>query len=277
MALVAPPGSDDRGCVALKVLHVWDTGGAGTIIGKYMDRAFGSSSRVVTRTAFDRYGLSSGAYPDGRLRFLYRVLTEARRADVVHIHALDSFISQIRRFHPRKPVVIYYHGGDILGRWEEKRRRWERADFIGYSTPDLADGAPERARYVPFPVDLDRFRPDNDVEREPLKAVSRHYGMDAEAKTLAQKMGLELEWMENVPLSTLPSFLSRFGWFLDLRRREGSREPIKALGHLACEALACGSKVAMWDGSILETMPPEHDPTKVADDWRAIYERLMPK
>lgn len=241
-----------------------------------MDRAFGTSSTVVTRSAFDKYGLSSGAHPDGRMRFFLRVLTEARRADVVHVHALDSFVPQMRRLSPGKPIVLYYHGGDVLGRWEEKRKRWEKADFVGYSTPDLADGAPGRARYVPFPVDLDRFRP-ADVEREPKRAVSRHYGMDAEAEALALKMGLELEWMGNVPLASLPSFLSRFGWFLDLRRREGSREPIKALGHLACEALACGSKVVMWDGSTAESMPPEHDPTRVAGDWHAVYEGLMPK
>lgn len=239
-----------------------------------MDRAFGTRSSVVTRSAFDKYGLSSGAHPDGRLHFLFRVLIDARRADVVHIHALDSFVPQIRRIYPRKPIVLYYHGGDILGRWEEKRKLWEMAAFVGYSTPDLAEGAPSQAHYVPFPVDLGHFYPRVEVEREPQRALSRHYGMDEEAGALALKMGLKLEWMGNVPLPLLPAFLSRFGWFFDLRRRDESREPIKAVGHLACEALACGSKVVMWDGSVLESMPAEHDPVEVATGWHSIYEGL---
>ena len=42
----------------LKVLHIWNTAGVGSIIAKYMDKIYGTKSRVVMRKSFDKFDLS---------------------------------------------------------------------------------------------------------------------------------------------------------------------------------------------------------------------------
>jgi len=37
----------------LKVLHIWNTAGVGSIIAKYMDKTFGTESWVIMRKRFD--------------------------------------------------------------------------------------------------------------------------------------------------------------------------------------------------------------------------------
>ena len=116
-----------------------------------------------------------------------------------------------------------------------------------------------------------------DVVRKQGTALSRHYGMDAEAEGIAKDRGLKLEWIGKlgVPHADLPELFSSFEYYIDLRRPEGHQEPVHSVGKAALEALACGCKVIPWSGEVISTLPDENRPETVAATWHALYERLL--
>lgn len=262
--------------MGLKVLHIWNTAGVASVIAKFTDSQFGTSSTVITRKAADRAGLTTygTAYPDGAARFFARALWMARSADIVHVHSLDRVVPWVRRLHS-KPVVMHYHGTDIEGRWKEKEGRWRKADYIAVSTPNLLDGAPPSAVHVPTPIDTDLFRP-MPGERDPKSAVSFRYGMDADAEATAKRLGLNLSWLDrwSVGYEQMPQTFSKYAYYIDMRKPPG-HAVARSVGKAALEALACGSRVIDWEGKIIEGFPAEHDAKSVAARWDAIYVELL--
>jgi hypothetical protein len=260
------------------VLHVWNTAGVASVVAKFVDRLYGTESSVMVRRAYDRVGLTTygTVYDDGAARFLLRCLSSARAFDVVHVYSLDRIVPWLKRLYPGKPVVMYYVGTDILGRWEEKRRRWTHADAVAYSTVNLAPGAPESAIHIPAPVDTDMFHP-LPVERKMGTALARRYGMEKEVEAVAASKSLSLEWMDTwgVPHGELPMLFSSFEYFIDMRRPEGHANPVTSVGKAALEALACGCKAIVATGETIESLPPENRPEGVAKAWHALYTRLV--
>jgi glycosyltransferase involved in cell wall biosynthesis len=259
-----------------RILHVWNTAGVASVIAKFSDREFGTSSTVITRRAADRVGLTTygTAYPDGAARFLLRALWMARQADIVHVHSLDRVVPWVKRLYS-KPVVMHYHGTDIEGRWKEKEERWKRADCVAVSTPNLLEGAPHNAVHVPNPIDTDLFRPGTGT-RDPKSAVSFRYGMDSEAEAMAKKLGLSLVWLDRwaVPYDRMPGTLSKYAYYIDMRRPP-EHVVARSVGKAALEALGCGCKVVDWQGRVIEGLPPENDASSVAARWHGIYRSLL--
>lgn len=248
------------------------------MIAKFTDRGDETESKVITRQAADRVGLTTygTAYEEGAASFFLRAIRMSRQADLVHVHSLDRVVPWVKRLQGR-PVVMHYHGTDIEGRWGEKRSRWSKADFIGVSTPNLLEGAPAGAVYVPNPIDTEVFRKIGGP-RAPDSAVSFRYGMDAEAEAAAKRLGLRLDWLErwSVKHEDMPSVLSRYAYYIDMRKPPG-HVVARSLGKAALEALACGCSVVDWTGNVTNGLPPEHDPYAVASRWGEIYRGLLKK
>lgn len=262
--------------MAPRILHIWNTAGVASVIAKFTDRQFQTRSTVITRKAVDRVGLTTygRAYDDGAAVFFLRALLMARAADVVHVHSLDKVVPWVKRLYG-KPVVMHYHGTDIEGRWAEKKTRWETADYLAVSTPNLLEGAPSSAVYVPNPVDTDIFKPGGGG-RDPKSAVSFRYGMDAEAEEIAKVLGLSLTWLDRwgVRHDEMPGVLSKFAYYIDMRRPPG-RVEARSVGKAALEALAAGCKVVDWTGRVIEGLPPQNDPSTVAASWHEVYLGLL--
>jgi hypothetical protein len=264
--------------LGLKVLHVWNTAGVGSVIAKFCDRGSQMTSTVITRQAADRVGLTTygRAYADGPARFFLRAVSMARSADLVHVHSLDRVVPWVKRLWG-KPVVMHYHGTDIEGRWNEKRGRWGMADYLAVSTPNLLEGGPSTAVWIPNPVDTDIFKPLG-VGRDPKSAVSFHYGMDDEAEDATRRLGLTLTWLDrwSVRHEEMPQVLSKFAYFIDLRKPP-EHVQARSVGKAALEALACGCKVLDWSGNTLEGLPPDNGPQEVAAKWTQVYQGLVKK
>ncbi len=269
-------GPDPRERMVLRVLHIWNTAGVASVIAKFVDREFQTRSTVITRKAADRVGLTTygTAYGDGAARFFLRALQMSRGADVVHVHSLDRVVPWVKRLYG-KPVVMHYHGTDIEGRWEEKRPRWSRADFVAVSTPNLLEGAPAGAVHVPNPIDTDLFRP-APGPRAGGSAVSFHYGMDADAEAVAQRLGLSITWLERWSVShdQMPQVLSKYAYYVDLRKPP-SHGVARSVGKAALEALACGCSVVDWTGGVHRGLPEENEPRSVAAKWHEVYSKLI--
>ena len=247
------------------------------MIAKYTDRLHGTASEVVTRRAADPMGLTTygRTFPDGPSRFVLRALSMAGGFDVVHVHSLDRVVPWLKVLRRGKPVILHYHGTDILGRWNEKKGRWERADFVAYSTPNLAEGAPVRAVQVPNPVDTELFHP-REGERRTGSALAIRYGMDDAVKAKARELSLDLTIVDrgSVPYSQMPALLSMFEYFIDFRRPPGFDRPVMSMGKAALESLASGCKAIGWEGEVQEGLPEEHRPESVAARWFEAYGRL---
>lgn len=258
------------------ILHVWNTAGVASVVAKFTDREFKTHSTVITRKAADRVGLTTygTAFDDGAARFFLRAIAMSGGADVVHVHSLDRVVPWIKRIYG-KPVVMHYHGTDIGGRWAEKRPRWSRADFVAVSTPNLLEGAPTGAAYVPNPIDTDIFRPLPGV-REPNSAVSFHYGMDDEAEAAAKALGLSLTWLDrwSIRHEEMPIVLSKYAFYVDMRKPP-AHAVARSVGKAALEALACGCSVVDWTGEVVRGLPSENQPLSVAAKWNEVYSALL--
>lgn len=93
--------------------------------------------------------------------------------DLVHAHY--SYVGLVARLQRRVPVVLTFHGDDLLGTVDERGRTepWSRAvaaggaalartvDAVIVQTPAMAERlvGVRRVRVIPHEVDLDRFRP----------------------------------------------------------------------------------------------------------------------
>jgi len=260
----------------MRVLHVWNTAGVASVIAKYQAKVLGWDTWVVTRSEFDRFGLTvyGEAMRCGARMFSLRVLLKARGYDVIHIHSCDKILPLLKRLYPRKPLVLHYHGSEVRGKWSAKREYCRLADVVLVSTPDLLDGAPEGVIYLPNPVDTEIFKPMPTLRRSltAVYLIKHQKGEDPGwAKRVASKLGLRLtvrdRMKDPIPYPKLPRFLNSFEYYID-------RNYVPSLSKTALEALACGLKVIRWDERTVEGLPEEHRPEKVVSTLAEIYEYL---
>jgi len=263
------------------VLHIWNTAGVACTLAKWTNKVYGAHTDVYAMERHNRFG----HFTYGELclendaRFRYYAIQKMLNFDIVHLHEFDAFASKIRKCYPEKPLVLHYHGSDIRGRWRRKKRYWENADVVLVSTPNLLEGAPEEAIYLPNPVDTSLFYPNshpNDVD--PNSALTFRHGAVELAQELAEKHGLELSvFSRDITFISMPDVFRRFNWYIDVKRvngvllcRSGDSGSMTGL-----EALACGLNVINSDGDIRWGLPEEHRAENVVKTLRTIYVSLM--
>jgi len=264
------------------ILHIWNTAGVACTLAKWTNRIYGANTDVYAMKKHDPFGHITYGEPrveTGR-RFLLSIRQNMQNFDVIHLHELGSFIHKIKKYYPRKPVVLHYHGTDIRGRWNIRRRCWSKANMILVSTLNLLEGAPEEARCLPNPVDTDLFYPSpNSHEVNPNSALTFRHGAVDIAEELAEKHGLELHiHYRNKRFLEMPHLLRRFNWYIDTKRnnvgallcRSGDSGSMTGL-----EALACGLKVINSDGEIRDKLPPQHRAENAVRTLHSIYVSLM--
>ncbi len=185
----------------LKVLHIHDQAGVACILAKYQ-RMNDIKSKVLSSNKIDKYGILR-FYKDyvdlvDRANFVEYCLSEAKSADIIHIHSVEQLVIKIRKtFGNSKKIILHYHGTDIrglknknnpnsstiqntktrtksfaakvknrlsliqMGYYKSLRTESQKlANEILVSTPDLLLLLPH-AKYLPNPVDVDHFSKDD--------------------------------------------------------------------------------------------------------------------
>jgi len=263
----------------MKVLHVWNTAGVGSIIAKTMDKLYGSESWVVMRKKFDPFGVTTyGECWDynGKI-FVLKALLKTRKYDLIHVHSLDRIIPFLKFLYPKKIIVLHYHGSDIRGRWSERKRFWCKADAILVSTKELLEGSPKCVIYMPNPVDTDLFNPKHTAS-QPNTAFHMRYFADDLAEEYAEKYGLKLHIHDRnknpIPHKKLAGVLCDFGYYIDVKRVSVDCKIGKCLSKIGLEALACGLKVIDRDGELIHGLPLEHKSENVVKRIYEVYKNM---
>ncbi len=264
----------------MRVLHVLNTAGVASVLAKYQAKILGWKTWVIARKRYDPFGLTiyGEAVGDSKYWFALRVMVLARKYSLIHVHDFDRIVPVLKKLYSKKPVVLHYHGTKIRGQWNRRRKYWSKADALIVATPDLLQGAPDHAVYLPNPVDTELFRPLPHIDKEAGTALfiydntPKFQASLKWAQQVAERLKLRLvvhhRALNPIPYPKLPEFRNRFEYFID-------HSWVPALSKTALEALACGLKVIKWNGEIIENLPPEHKPEFVVRQVKKIYESLI--
>jgi len=263
----------------MRVLHVWNTAGVASVLAKYLRKLYGLKVWVIMRKDYDPFGLTTfgEAVECKSMEFYVKLLSLIKNYDIIHVHSLDKLVPIIKLLYPRKSVVLHYHGGEIRGKWCNKKAFWMLADLVLVSTPDLLDGAPSHVIYLPNPVDIELFKPIPKLRRygtalyffDPYNsALSKDYKW---AINIARRYGLKLKIHNRrkypIPHTKLCLYLNRFEYLID-------KHTIPSLSKTGLEALACGLKVVRWDGKIVKGLPEEHKAENVVRNLVKLYKEV---
>ena len=299
----------------MRILHVWDQAGVACILAKYQRRQ-GYSSSVLRVNDQDKYGINK-FYSDlitlcSEQDFIQRSLREADSAQLIHVHSRIDVIAPVReRYGKSKKIFLHYHGTDIRGfspptvhqkhgripsilptsksilkklirrksgNIVRNRKAQLAADGILVSTPDLLKLI-KRASYLPNPVDIEHFKPDDNGSDRGKRALTiRSEVTDIEwALEYCKRNNVDLDietcdrTQNPVMYQDMPFFLKRYNTYVDIRLVNG--KILENLSKSALESLACGLEVLNYRLHYLRGLPSEHDPSAVLSKLSKIYFR----
>lgn len=271
----------------MKVLHIWNTAGVAGFIAKAMDENHPTESKVLMRAACDPYKctIKGKNYEDRAAVFVARALAHIPFYDIIHVHGLDWLIKWIKLAIPWKPLFLHYHGTNIRGLWEKRRKHWRWADEIFVSTPDLCAGAPSKVIWIPNVVNetlcelTARHAPQ--IQCKYAEAFSDSRWAENEAEDLARKHDYRVEFghrtfTEGIDHSDYLAELVCFPAYIDVKRDfpgYGDGEIIEAHSLTGLEALFMGLEVIRWDGELVEDFPEHHEARFVVKKLYEIYRR----
>lgn len=266
------------------VLFVWDIAGVASNLIKYQKRCLGWENCAIIIKGNVPFNIPfyGNIYDRGSKYFYFITIIKSLKYKIIHINSVYKIAKIIKILFPWKKVVIHFHGTEIRRRWHEMKIFWEHADIILVSTPDLLEGAPKKAKYLPNMVDTDIFKPNlkNRIPNSALFVFIQRSELTEKgalcsstenlnwAKKISKDMNLELTILyrdeKPIPYNELPEYLNRFEYFID-------RKQFLSLSKMALEALACGLKVIRWDNKVIEGLPEQHKPEKVVKILEKIY------
>lgn len=180
-------------------------------------------------------------------------------ADLVHGHFVRS--SAYACFLSGKPYVLHCHGSDVRGGLNfVKKLALKKAGHVFVSTPDLKAMYPD-FEFLPNVVGRE-FEDFGCPERGGWVYFRKVFDGD---RVVGGDVFVPDCW---IPHKLMPDMLNRFEGLIDQRA-------FPAMSVLCLEALACGCKVRLWDGSVVEGFPVEHDRVRVVDRLVEVYEEVL--
>lgn len=236
--------------LTVRILSVWDTAGVFVPIAKWLNE-HGCEARILMRSEHDPHGQTRlspyarmvDSYRDFIIAVIDEILTF--RPTVIHVNYIYEELPLVRLIAPLTPIIYQYHGGDVrerIARGLPPHEETQLADKIIVSTDDLQAYGEWYDRPIP---DTFYYR----GGRVPGTALMNYVSyviIDQRplAARLCSERGLKLTILDRdegptVPYVGMPSFLSKFEYYLDFK---GHIERT-VLSKTALEALACGCKV----------------------------------
>jgi glycosyltransferase involved in cell wall biosynthesis len=286
-------------------VQVWDICGIAGLLSRYlMKYHWNYYSRAIARTSHDpfhHYGVETIAWDNNSKVWIAKAIYEARKYDILHIHCGINWLKYYKLFYPNKHRVLHLHGTKIRGKWNDYDL--SDADMILVSTPDLLEGSPKRALYLPNPVDEELINHINELDQPKIKGAAFHVNRFAldKAEEYAQERGLKLtvfnrdrtplphkeflkemakyEYYINVERTGFLNEISKFEYYIDVKRDYPTYAYediiLEALSLTGLEALALGCKVINWNNEVLEGLPNIHRSINVANKLNMYYTQML--
>lgn len=293
------------------ILHIWDQAGVAYTIAKFQ-RKNGDETQVVRVKGADKYRIDQfyrnyGVFvaPD---ELVSKSVTEAKKADVIHIHSIAEMAINIRKIYGKsKLIILHYHGTDIRGFRKDKvkdsylrniitpknflrkmlRKRMHikaqrSADRVIVGTPDLTHLV-RGSVLSPIPVDTDYFNQKSNLPAITERAVlitSEVTDVELAIQYCKQKgLDLNIQIYDRIknPISykDFPNFLKNYDIYVDLRFV--NNKLLRNLSTTALQALACGLRVLNYNLEFIDKLPVEHYPMNVTNRLSSIYSQKRNK
>lgn len=251
----------------MNILFVHNTAGALTPVADWL---VDNGHKAVIFLNSDLFGLSSYS-PNAHVtqsRAIYETLIEYvfyNNPDVIHISTAHSYVSFIRLFTQRIPIVFMYHGSEARTRAKvglSPRLEISWSDKILVSTRDLSAFGEWYDRPVPsffrytggrvkgsaLMIYADFFAEYGKDHRELAREVCSNLGLDL---TIRQRRN------ENpIPHIDMPKLYSQYEYFLDFKGHDSDKT--FALSKSALEAMSCGCKVLQDRDPYTILLPEEY-------------------
>ena len=265
-----------------KIIHFWDQAGVSCVIAKHQ-RRLGHKVEVIKRAGFDPFGIID-FYGETTIKtllgrgFLKFAIKKAKDFDVIHIHDLIKLVPQMRSQFNDKTIILHYHGNFTKDIIPENRKDAEScADTVLVSTPDLLKYVD--ATYLENPVDIDHFSSrEINQNNQAVSLMTKAETKEAvENQLTSHGYSLNLNAiprnLKPVPYSSMPEFLEKFEYLVDIKFYQG--KVIQAFSLLGLQALSLGLKVINYEYKITQGLPKEHYPENVLKKLMKIYHQLL--
>lgn len=276
----------------MRVLHVWSVTGIAAMLAHFG----GPRHKVVMSARFDPYNQSSIYDPAYLTRapgimdapwFYLVLLRRSIGADLLHIHGQISMAKKLRHLH--KPYIQHYHGRDVLHVSPKCRKQVEQgATRILVSTPNLLSYEyAQTPQWLPNPVDTNLFSrrriPQNN---KGLVHLISKQDRDMTLQRLNEFGYGDVEWdfiyrgnepgvrHMKVSYADMPAHLAQYEYYGAPVHDWRTNVWLQADSKTGLEAMALGLKVIRYDGSVRDTLPPEHRVENVVAKLHDIYDAI---
>ena len=267
----------------MKILHIWDIGGDSYLLAKYQNK-IGHQSKVIKRAGFNPYGIVQfyGGIEQKTIffvgEFYLNALLKSRNFDILHVHSIFKLVPILRRFYPKKKIILHYHGSDCRMTPPSKRLKAEQAsDVVLLSTPDLKKFVPD-GQYVPNPIDTEHFRHQTPTSSKNFTILVRENKLE-KLKNFLSTSNYNLDFdviysgQSPIPYADMPNLFSKYGTYIDLKFSFDGKI-IPAMSNTGRQALARGLTVLNYEMKLIDKFPNQFEPDNVVDVIEKIYAQL---
>jgi|TARA_R110000803_G_C11882099_1_gene309873 hypothetical protein len=257
----------------MKVLHVWNTAGVGSLMAKSL-RKNGIDCDLFMRKSHDKFGFSK-YYGDNLVNmsggsFVNMIYNISIDYDIIHVHSAFAITKELRRLNPTKKIILQYHGSELRnGELNELRIYNKCVDEIITSTKDLNEYLNQNNienTLIENAVDTDLFYFRDDIKKDNalmfnMKSVDQETSLKIARSFVDWKILLINRQKNFIHYEDMPEALNRFRYYIDIKvGLLMNGQPSQAISKTGREALACGLEVLNYKGEIVQGLPIEYTP-----------------
>jgi len=263
--------------MTLKVFHVLDMAGQGSILNHFLNKYTtiqSTSYYIIKGKNIDMINNYYDSIPFKNIKQLILHIYKLK-FDIAHIHSAEILVPFFKLL--GKKVVLHYHGSDIniISRQTSKIRKLCRnmADLILYNDKDMIIPTTTKRVYFPDIIDTELFKKDNQIKEGNLIIISNNLNIKETISNIPKSTEIFNSNQNFIPYSEMPSYLSKYETYIDEKVNDQNQR-LNALSNTGLQSLACGLKVQK-NGLIISVLPSQHKPEILIPKLTELYASII--
>lgn len=264
----------------MKILHIWEWAGIGSILSHYL-RKLGHTSDVVKTQDFFGFLSFYNQLKYMKVDFPECALKKVTEYDVIHIHAKELMPVMIRKLFPSKKIIFSWHGSEARAKNPNKAHMLvhQYCDKVFICTKDLAKYVGNDIEWLPNICDIEHFKKRENgfgaisVHNDKGKIYRAQKYLDEGKELFGEKCEVVNRSIIFKPYENMPEFLAQYRYYYDIKF---DNEKLNSqLSATAVQALSVGLIVKKWTQDGIKTItkfPEEHSPDNVIGRLMEVYE-----